>query len=483
MATILGNLDNMLREELGPGVREMLPEIDPIFSKINSSSIGVSRDEIGRGYQVKHTFVTSLAGAYKWQAALASDVSASPSTSVMYDNTTIRAFPTHTEATNPGIITRTITLTQGAGTIVFPLTVLQIDTMSSAVIKYVAKTMKLVAQLVAQTNAVSFYASDSYKSLGTIDTMSTDEADDGSTDTYKARFTLDEGRIRRFYPGMLVDVYDSTGTTNRLAGQTYYAVVHAVDYLNKQVTLITSGAVTNYWITAVESGDVIVPHGGISATVGLGPSGLEDWAVEPDAVGESADPTLYGIHLNNYPQLGSLVGASVGSVTESILNKYIGGFDDAYAGMCKLDTIITTGGVVREMLDQVQDLRVFQRNGTPLNMENGWADIGYQYNGRSFKWLISPYCSAETLYGLKLGDKNITRYVPNKIPKSGSEKNFDGEVQFFAPLGGSSGIFMHAHNSSGAVTEFVQAPFFTTHELAPNYPQMIKLTGCTELNP
>ena len=86
--TVLNTVDNKLREELSPVVGEILPTVDPVFGTMNVSSVGVKRDGVGRDWEVKKTFVTSLAGAFEWRSA--SDTA--PTTSQM--TSTLSAYGT-----------------------------------------------------------------------------------------------------------------------------------------------------------------------------------------------------------------------------------------------------------------------------------------------------------------------------------------------------------------------------------------------------
>jgi hypothetical protein len=206
----------------------------------------------------------------------------------------------------------------------------------------------------------------------------------------------------------------------------------------------------------------------------LGPSGLEDWLVDSGSV--------YGMSTLTYPQLKSTVQAVSGHLTETVLNRYVGWTMEQYRGLVDLDTIITTGGVVRDYLDQHTDLGVFQRQGTTLNIQGGWADIGYSYQGKKFNWLISTYCAPGRLYCIQLGGGNLKRYKPPRISSAGSNSAFDGDIQFFAQIAGSNSIYKPAHNSSGNTTDFVEAPFFCFEETVPDSIQGVKLTGLEELN-
>jgi len=54
------------------------------------------------------------------------------------------------------------------------------------------------------------------------------------------------------------------------------------------------------------------------------------------------------------------------------------------------------------------------------------------------------------------------------------------ELEFLAPLGGHTGVFMVANASSGAKQELVEAPFWYYELKAPVDPRGLKLTGLTE---
>ena len=55
-----------------------------------------------------------------------------------------------------------------------------------------------------------------------------------------------------------------------------------------------------------------------------------------------------------------------------------------------------------------------------------------------------------------------------------------GEVQFLAPLGGHTGIFMVARGTTGQVLDILEAPFYQYSMIAPIDPRGVKLTSLTE---
>lgn len=463
MTTLIGSLTSVIQEELSPSVWDAMHDIDPISDRFMNNSLGVQRDRIGRDWKVIHEFYTSLAGAFKWETAAGSNILSAPSTSVVYD--TLRTFPGASESSALGTTQRSLTLVQGTGNFILPLHIAQADQLSSMVARYVASNMKAVGKMVANTKIANFYASDTFNSFAAVDTVSAG----GTTEDATVTFTINSGRIRSMFPGVFVDLYDATGNTIRHTGK--YAIIQSVDLLSKAVTVVTTDA--SKWSSQVVATDIVVPKDSKS----LGPSGLEDWIKNTG--------TVFGITLATYPQFKSLVATGVGSLDETLLNRYVGSFDDAYGTLVSLDTIITTGGVTREFLSQSGSFSQYARQGATVNMQAGWADIGYSYNGKKYNWLISANCAPGTMYVTKTGDGNLTRYCPppiRGITSSGSERNFPQDIQFFAPMAGSKNIFMPAISSGGAIAQGLQCPFFTLEEIAPMYPQSIKLSGLTEDN-
>lgn len=469
--TVVENLSNKLKEEIAPGIMESLPEVDGAFSKIRSSSVGVVKDTgIGRDWYVKHNFTASVAGAFHWTSSPLGDTTLSnPTPARLLDESALATFPGPEEAPMAGLVQRRLQLTEGLGNFFLPLEVFQTDQLSASTYKYVAENIRQVVKFIAQIKATNFYA---VAPTGTIKPLTVVVS---STDNGAGNETLDMssavyGRIRNFLPGMLVDILDATNSYASLLPSNEYALVTAVDYLNKAVTIKSSGG--SDWQADLAAGDVIIPYNCGATTTGYGPSGVESWVVE------SGSP--YNISVTTYPQFKSMIAAVSASLTESLLNKYVGSFMEAYG--ISLDSFLTTGGVVREMLDQVEDLGMFQRQGAAVNAQFGWSDIGYSYNGKKYNWLLSSYCTSGYLYGLKLAEGNLTRYVPPGVPGTGSYKGFEGDVEFMGPFMGANGVFMPTTTSAGRITKVLQAPFRLMEEYAPREIQSIKLTGITELN-
>ena len=217
--------------------------------------------------------------------------------------------------------------------------------------------------------------------------------------------------------------------------------------------------------------------------------GIVGAALRNKASIDRKDPDLYvlggaagtsGLDLDLYSMFKSQVKAVSASLTDDIINGYIGGYLDAYPGET-LDTIITTQGVQQQWLKQPSlsnNRQNYERTGKALSFRGGWSQISYEFGGRVFEWIMSPMCLSKTLYGMKFGGNNIQRYGPPRI--GGSEGKMGPELEFLASLGGHSGVFMVSHSSTGRPQTLLEAPFWYYDLICPTDPRGLKFTGLTE---
>jgi hypothetical protein len=299
------------------------------------------------------------------------------------------------------------------------------------------------------------------------------------------------GSPRTLYPGMMVDIYvydDDADSMAKVNSSGERIVVENVDYLNKTVTLADvdgSSDCLDIDDSTYDGDDsiMLVPrdsHGDDDAAnlQFYGPSGLEDYLVTA-----ASGTTVLNVDTGDFPQLGSLTQSSLGDLDEDSLDTAWGLFEEAYGGMHSLDTIITNGPVARAFRQNAMPAvgaADWDRNGRLANIKAGYTgDPTFAYRGRERNWMISHYCRPGTLYGVKMKN-NWKRYTPPRIKGAGSHSSFDGMIQFVAPLGGIGGVFKNAHTSSGATSEWVEAPYVCFMEHAPEQPQGIKITGITE---
>ena len=470
MATTIGSIDNVLKEELAPGIRESLPDLDQVFKFIMSTSVGVERDGLGRTWQFIHTFETGLAGGYKIRSAAGPDVVSGINNVTMFG--TPQGFPSQAEVTAAAYLQKIIVLKEGVGSISVPHQYLRADQLTAAIGSVVRAELRGTAKKVAHTHAVDFYTNDATnKVIGDVGTVGTTVTNDGTT-AVTIDFAATSGgytnevSIRRFFPGMLVDIYNSAATVLLNVG--YMVVVDQVDYINSTIIIKSVDGVSTIDLT---DDDIIV----FKDSKAQGFSGLESWI-------KNSGSDVFNINMATYPQFKSYIPSALSSaLTEVLLNQHVARFNQSYGQTIMLDSWVTTPGVTVGYIAQLDGLHRFARNNERMDIQAGWGNFGYSYNGQDFKWLISSYCGTGLAYGIKLGENNIKRFVPPGIPGTASESGFDGSVEFIAPLGGSSGIFLHSRiPGSAAVGDNLEAPFVCLQEFCPDLMQSIKLSGITE---
>lgn len=473
MATTIGSIANVLREELAPGIRESLADIDEVFKNIVSTSMGVERDGLGRTWQFIHTFETGLSGGYKIRSAAGPNVVAGLNNVTMLG--TPQGYPSQAEVTSAAYLQKTITLKEGAGSLAIPHQYLRADQLSAAIGSAVKAELRGTAKKIAHTHAIHFYLDDTVNAaIGDVGDVSATVTNNTTTAiTVNFGGTNAQAPIRRFYPGMLVDFFKAaTPFTQRNPSSLW--VTDELDPLGDKVVFRSVDGVT---AVTLEDDDVVVFKDSRAQAF----SGLNTWIKNSGLI--------FGIDTAKFPHFKSHLPSSIGAaLTETVLNKHWARFYDAYGTTMKLDTVITTPGVTIGYLDNLSapasatDVTVtrHQRQGEPLEVSAGWGGFNYVYNGMPVSWLISSYVARGLLYGIKLGMQNIKRFVPPAIPGTTSEDGFDGSVEFIAPLGGSNGPFLHSRLPSGAVGDNVEAPFAVVQEFAPEYVQSIKMVGITE---
>ena len=532
--TAIENLSNFMREEVPKVMHESLPLVAPFFKDIVASAVGVSRDDsspLGQDWKVIHLYDAGVAGLMKSVSPVGPAMVAGSTTGKMsqmiqfYSNKTAEPFPNALESPHAGSLKRSLQLHMTTGNFSIPIAWMQADALNATQIKTVARDIKGVGKMRAMVEATGFHSmailnsSSKYtKVLGGVTSVS----DSSNVVTV----TIDEqyGTIHNFRPGMMIDfvkgdgsAYDGAsngilqnGTTAHsdvinYDGATTPVYVHVmiqnVDYLGRTFTCVGinhgSGAIesydtTNGWddggvVAPIAQYDYIVTRGCSSDAVGrpMPTWGIEDWMKSSGTImGGAASAEV--LDLDTYPQFKSSVTAVNGPLTEDVLNKYVGEYLDAYPGL-SLDTLITSNGVTQKYLQQFglyNNRSFYDRAGKSLKVKGGWSTVAYEFNGRVVDWIVDPLCVKNRLYALKLGGGNIKRYVPPSISSGDSRMDgnagMTGEVQFLAPLGGHTGIFMVARGTTGQVLDILEAPFYQYSMIAPIDPRGVKLTDLTE---
>jgi len=516
---LLTSLDDNIREELPAILLESLPKVAPMFEDIKNTTLGVGPNTaIGRGWTVMHLFDTGVSGEFQNSnpsgPAIAGTTSlrGTETSGIDPDDADLTPFPDGMASQYPGIIKRSLTLHRITGNFNIPLQYRQADALGATQIKEVGRILKGVGKHKAILEAASFFAHKATNSA----TFRTDvlgrvsSAAEIST-TNHVLITLNEayGRIHNFRTGMLIDIHatstdtlqegtatDGTDRINYLTGGTYLnCVVTNVDYIGRTITVAcfnsSTGAImaydnTNGWYTSgslcVAAGMWIVAKNTGTYAAATRPMiswGLEDWI--------AASGTILGgaFNVDTYRQFRSLVKDISGPLTELVLTRYLQGFQESYPG-ASIDTFITDAGVQNKYVQQAYlgpNKFTYDRTGKTLSYAGGWSKISYSIDGKDMRWIISPMCPKNTLYGVKFGEDNIQRYIPPRI--GGSNSEVDSQVEFYAPAAGFPGIFMPVQKSTSATgvvanADMVQAPFWMYTLTCPKDVRSIKLTNLTE---
>lgn len=519
-------LSNFMREELPRVMHESLPLVAPFFKDIVATAVGVKRDEssqIGRLWRVTHLYDAGISGLMKYAdplgPAMVTDATTGRMASMLqfYTAASSTPFPTATEAPHAGSLKRVLSLHMNTGNFSVPVSWMQADALNATQIKSVARDIKAVGKLRAMVEATGFHSmsilahSTKYvKILGAVTSVS----DSSNVVTV----TIDEkyGTIHNFRPGLMIDfvkgdasdggvLQDGVALTGTdiinvsAAAAHLHVIITVVDYLARTFKcvavdpadgLIEAYDTTNGWqgtTVPIAQYDYIVMKDCSQNVTGrpMPTWGLEDWMKETgDLMGGAS--AAEALDVDAYPQFKSSVTAVNGPLTEDVLNKYVGEYLDAYPGLT-VDTLITTNGVTQKHLQQYglyNNRQFYDRQGKSLNAKGGWAEVNYEFNGRVLRWIVDPMCAKNRLYAIKLQGGNIKRYVPPTVTAGDSRLDagagMDGEIQFLAPAGGHTGIFMVARGSSGQVLDILEAPFWQYQLIAPIDPRGIKLTSLTE---
>ncbi|MGD2065651.1 MAG: hypothetical protein PVI43_00595 [Candidatus Bathyarchaeota archaeon] len=511
-------LSDIVREELPQMLIDIEPTVAPMFSEIKRTSMGVkSQEGLGKGYQVIHIYNTGSSGALESGDPLGPGMTSISGNQAQLlalgDAATNQAiFPKAQEVPHTGEVKRTLTLHKVNGNYSIPVAWKQLETLNAAQLGKVFRDLKAVAKQKAIYEASSFFShsvtnSAGYPSqvLGSISAI----AEHSSWTDYIV-ITLDEqyGRIANFIKGQKVDIVaDSSGTLqsgtatdgtdvrNYATSTANYImlIVVDVDYLGKKITLrpvdTGTGGLPDFTAgyrtggeTPGAAGDWICAANSTIYTSGARPQyswGLNDWVKSSGQILGGADGAS-GLDLDLYSMFKSQVVSVNASLTDDIINAYIGGYLDAYPGET-LDTIITTQGVQQQWLKQsslYNNRQNYDRTGKSLKFKGGWTSVEYEFGGRKFNWVISPMCLSKTLYGLKFKGNNLKRYAPPKI--GGTSEMMGPDLNFLAPLAGHNGVFMGVSDSNGRPLDLLQAPFWYYDLICPEDPRGLKFTGLTE---
>lgn len=478
--TLLGGIANTIEERLSGGIRESLPRLDPVWKTFHDTYIGVTREGIGRAFQVIHTFSESLHGAFKWVAAAGAAVDNTTLTHSLLPGA-VREYPGLEDTALPGYLQKTITLVEGLGNLFIPQQYLRAKQLEAAIGDVVGDLIRGCAQLVALADIACFYNTSSTPSvIGVVGTVT--DAGTASPD-----ITI-LGAVNMFYNGMHIDLYTSGGVKRNT---NFQIIVDGVRYIP------ASGDTTGYGLVTLKRKDGVAFAAStplatdllvIQDSYNVGPHGPASWLINTG--------TAFGIDVAAHQQFQSVVQTSVGDLDETKLNRYFQRLWKAYGTMNFPDLALTSMGVTSAILDTSYGLadRFNRSLGERNQLSMGFSEPGaaaYMFNGIPIKWMVSPYMPSDSAFGgtanggrlwaMKTRDQNLKRYTAPPLPGSKKNAKFGSEIEFPFGNSGPDGIFTPYHSTTGRLTEWSQAPFNRHVEYAPTYLPGLNLSGITEV--
>lgn len=492
MATLVAELSQIVEEDLTRGVPSSLPALDSLWNGLFTTAMGVTSDGIGRDFQVIHTFRTGVSGAIKW-VAIAGPASDTGFTQV---NTTDAndTFPGLDEHAGPGHVQKKVTLAKAMGNVLIPDDWERLGKLTAAIADGAAEVIRGAAENAAMAEINAWYSQESTGYLAKIASETT--ASNVATED-RMTIIITAGSVRNFYPGMVIDVYNPTGPAKRTYSDNL--VVDGVRYV-PDTTNDTSGygeiilqsrggaggSDLSTATSGIDAGDLLVRKDSVS----LGPLGPETWLVSTG--------TVFNINVATHQQFQSVLDAPGGVLTETRLNRIWGRFFQAYGMQNMPDTVITSMGVTNAHVENSDGLGRFDRTNKPFVVADGFnmGAIPFQFNGMNMAWHVTAFMPSDSdvtaaspvggrLWGLKLRDQNIKRYVPPMIDDSRTGvAPFPSEIEFARPLGGRMGIFKPYHSrvsgTAGATTVYKEAPFYRHVAFLPRFLPGIKMTSLLE---
>lgn len=490
MATVMeGAVQAVIESRIDTGIHEARLAEDPVWMDVIKTSLKVQKDPrgMGRDWLVTKVFGLGFGGAYRYMTATGGNELSTNLTHVAQLDTP-RTYPDHTEHTHSNYLTLSAQLIKGMGNLFVDTTVLRANELNATIGDVVAFNIRGAASRISRADTAAFYSTNETNALNVLGVLGTSVTESADTLT----FNLSSGRIRNFFPGQHIEIWDTGGDIRRhadddtLSAGTEMLIVDSVDPVGGTIIARLSLSTSTFDTTPV-TGDLVIAMrdpslniatvgNEIDATSPLSPYGINDAIKGSGTLFNENGQT--GISLTTYPQFKSVTGTLTSYLTDEDFNKYFGGFEDAYGGLADIDTIITTNGVLNGYMVGTDGQGFLERNNMTRKVRSGWSVFTFTLGGKEIELKVSPNVESGALFALALRNGNWKQYVPPSLPGAGSDSRFDGAVEFVNKAYGPS-IFKPYHVSS-ATSEVAEAPFEDWKQWLPDSPQGIKLSSITE---
>lgn len=502
MSQMLTALSDLFQQDLVPGIQVKYAEIDPVFKNVVASSETVVQDELSKGYKAIHTFATSLAGATRYGSPLGPQMATDVSTAEIIS--AHESYPGVSEIPLPGLANRYITVARLYGSVAMNLAMVRANKLNTTIGDYPSFVLEQTAYKMAHEAAVAYYLSDDAQAV-TLDLTGAGAAVSVTgrvatlTKVTANTSIFGSGRARRVLPGLQYDIWLADATMSVCYTTRGWVMVdNQIDFSGQgTLTLLFQSATDAAAFYTAQGNDggcdfdvALVPYSAIADRTSTGagksimPCGYQSWM--------RTTGTLFGTSFGdlNVASYGSMFKSKVeavsGELTEAGLNEHMARFEEATG--VKLDTMITTNGVVVGLLDSYgadatsSIVRLNRNQGDPVKINLGMDEIAYSYNGRMFRILVSDFINSGELAILKTAGGNLIRYEPPKVDGTDASPGaaFDPRLEWLGPKVGSNTIWLPAIGPTGANTNGVIAPFDQLLQHAAREVRGIRLTTINE---
>lgn len=515
------------QETLGMRVDKHMPELDPLWKAIVTSSDGVKATDdtgaLGEGFVWRGIFRTGMAGQVKpdslQQAAPTGGDGGSDGDADRLFNMTGGYATWPQQPTLPAYSNWTVSLKFLRGTMDVPGALLRASELTQGRVDQIEAILEGTAENLAFFKCSNFWAdtdntsSSSGYPLHGILAKFTGTNVNVSNGAFSASYVITTDTINRLTDGQAIDLWrldaasdewclvnvgsggthDPATPANQAFGNGNNALfINSVDgFANKIEIYNASGATLD--LDAVEY--CILPHGA------YGTLPLIDSTTDGDSILLPHNParlirssgTIYGntnaissrwqrgIVLADHPVFRSYEQAINGSLTQAVLFRELATCERRRRSKYRPDTFIASPGVWASYADSLDGAITYERNGTPLKLRDGVQSEGdsfmqFQLFGRKYRGQHNNWIEEGTMYGINMGEGNYRELRPKLQRNAGTNSYFDPSIQFVAPSYGNASIF-HQKISSSNYADAAEAQFIHTYELLSDVIGGMKLTG------
>lgn len=481
-----GDIASVIQEAVAPGIEDWLVhKADPVAMDLYTTSRGVKESSFGPGYVHQRVYQDGLSGVAWAQDALGADEANVLATTVGYSAGS--PYPGLDEWRDASTFRRTTALVRITGNVILPLDVLRGNALDTAVGDVVASRIRSESKRISHMRTNWLYA-DTDNSIGTVASVTPGT---GGTGVSVCTITLTRARARQLPGGMHLEVWTSDLSARRhsaataLSSSKAFCVVVQYDARSETLQLsLLNGAL---WASQVAAGDKIFlqqksSDAGTTMAVTnrvVAPYGLYDQIKSTGTLwGENGQS---GISLDDRPNFASLV-VDNGAVylSEDKLHSVFGQFDDRLGDLTEVDSAVTTNGVMVGLLNNQSGSETRERNGFVRKTKMGWTVFSFTYGGREVDIKISRCLPKGHFTAYKAGEGNFEQFVPPGLAREREDGSVIPDVKFVGPELGMPDIFMPVLTSSGAPTDYKQAPFNMFLQTAFAKPMGIDIHNISE---